>query len=253
MTRSPLLRIVVAAVLVLPLLTPVAAAAPAAPVAPATSEIRFTTSDGVELQATLRGEGPLAPRPVIVEFSPYGPGSATLDPGPDFNLLLVEIRGTGRSDGQFDALGPRTQLDVVEVLDWACGQEWSDGRLGLNGFSASAITIYNSLHHGLPCVKGAVMKSGTYELYRDLLYPGGVQNLVPIAAVLGAIGAASAAQGLGRLDDPATILDVLQGQLSSVTEGRAHPTQDEFWLERGFRGDVNDASPSRRVQLRPSS
>src|SRR3954447_8270383 len=131
---------------------------------------RFTASDGISLQTTISGEGPLAPRPVIVEFSPYGRGSGTLDPGPAYNSLLVQIRGTGDSDGRFDALGPRTQADVAELLRWACDQPWSDGRLGLNGFSASAITIYNSLHRSLPCVRAAVLKSGTFDLYRDLIW-----------------------------------------------------------------------------------
>ena len=90
--------------------------------------MRFAASDGVSLQTTLTGEAPLAPRPTIVEFSPYGRGIATFDAGPDYNYLLVQIRGTGDSDGRFDALGPRTQADVAEVLRWACDQPWSDGR-----------------------------------------------------------------------------------------------------------------------------
>src|SRR5204863_2152028 len=125
--------------------------------APASQDTRFTASDGVTLQTTISGEAPLVARPTVVEFSPYGDNSGTLDPGPAYNTLLVQIRGTGDSDGSFDALGPRTQRDVSEVLRWACRQPWSDGRLGLNGFSASAITIYNSLHRRLPCVKAAVM------------------------------------------------------------------------------------------------
>src|SRR4051794_21545288 len=107
---------------------------------------RVAMSDGVTVQATVTGEAPLTARPTIVEFSPYGPGSGTTQDGPAYNYLLFQIRGTGDSDGRFDALGPRTQQDVAEALDWACHQPWSDGRLGLNGFSASAITVYNSLH-----------------------------------------------------------------------------------------------------------
>lgn len=163
------------------LIVAVAAMAAASPASAArvTESPRFMVSDGVSLQTTLTGEAPIVPRPTIVEFSPYGRGTGTVDAGPDFNHLLVQIRGTGDSDGRFDALGPRTQADVAEVLSWACGQPWSNGALGINGFSASAITIYNSLHQPLPCVKAAVLKSGTFELYRDLLYPGGVSNLVP--------------------------------------------------------------------------
>jgi predicted acyl esterase len=202
-----------------------------------TVSARAAASDGVTLQTTLTGEAPLAPRPVIVEFSPYGRNSGTFDAGPDFNHLLVQIRGTGDSHGSFDALGPRVQQDVADVLAWACHQPWSSGVLGLNGFSASAITVYNSLHLPLPCVKAAVLKSGTFELYRDLLSPGGISNLIPGAAVLGAIGGLTIAQGADR--DPATIGDAAAGDLLTGLNVLAHPNLDWWWRERGFRGDVN--------------
>jgi hypothetical protein len=162
----------------------------------------FTASDGVELRATLTGVAPLEPRPVIVELNPYGRDSGTLDPGPAYNFLLVQIRGTGDSHGRFDALGPRSQRDVADVLGWACEQPWSTGELGLNGFSASAIVIYNSLHLELPCVTGAVLRSGTFDLYRDLIYPGGIRNLVPAAAVLLLIGGGTLVQAPDHLGDP---------------------------------------------------
>lgn len=198
---------------------------------------RFTATDGVELQTTLTGAAPLTRRPVVVEFSPYGRASGTFDAGPAYNHLLVQIRGTGDSDGRFDALGPRTQADVAEVMGWACGKEWSDGNLGLNGFSASAITIYNSLHQPLPCLKGMVLKSGTHELYRDLLMPGGVSNVVPGAVVLFGIGGITLSQSQDR--DPATYLDALLGTVNSGMSFLQHPTLDAWWRERGFRGDVN--------------
>lgn len=197
----------------------------------------FVASDGVALQTTLTGEAPLAARPTIVEFSPYGRDSGTLDAGPAYNHLLVQIRGTGDSHGSFDVLGPRTQQDVAESLAWACRQPWSDGDLGLNGFSASAITIYNALHLELPCVKAAVLKSGTHELYRDLLTPGGVSNIVPGTVVLAGIGGIALSQGADR--DPSTILDAASGILRSGTDVLQHPTLDGWWRERGFRGDVN--------------
>src|SRR3954454_6253461 len=215
------------------------AAAPAN-ATPVIKDARFTAKDGVELQTTITGEGSLRPRPTIVEFSPYGRNSGTLDAGTAFNHLLVQIRGTGDSDGQFDALGPRTQADVVEVLRWACHQPWSNGRLGLNGFSASAITVYNSLHRRLPCVKAAVLKSGTWELYRDLLSPGGISNFAPGAGVLALIGAPALAQGGDRLGrDPESGADTFQGLLNAGLSDLQHPTLDSWWRRRGFRGDVN--------------
>lgn len=204
-------------------------------------DARFTASDGVSLATTVSGQAPLSARPTVVEFSPYGRNSGTLDPGPAYNFLLVQIRGTGDSDGKFDALGPRTQQDVHEVLAWACRQPWSDGNLALNGFSASAITIYNSLHLDLPCVRAAVLKSGTWELYRDLLWPGGVSNAVPGLGVLGLIGAPATEQLPDRLQRaPQTAPNVAAGLFGAGIEGGVvHTTLDRWWRQRGFRGDVN--------------
>ncbi|TXL62694.1 CocE/NonD family hydrolase [Aeromicrobium terrae] len=217
--------------------TPAAAADPE----PTAQSIRFTTSDGVSLQTTLFSSDPSVPRPTVVEFSPYGNNSQTVTPSAGTNVLLVQIRGTGSSDGQFDALGPRNQADVPEVLQWACEQPWSNGSLGINGFSASAIIIYNSMHQQLPCVKAMVLKSGTFELYRDLLVPGGVSNIVPGAGVILLIGAPALLQGAERLErNPASSLDVLSGLfLAGLNAGLLHPTLDDFWKKRRFRGDVN--------------
>ena len=215
-----------------------AAAPAAAQAAPTTAQERFVASDGVSLQATITGEAPLTARPLIVEFSPYGRNSGTFNAGPAYNHVLLQIRGTGDSNGSFDALGPRTQQDVAEALAWACARPWSDGRIGLNGFSASAITIYNSLHRALPCVRTMVLKSGTFELYRDLIYPGGISNLVPSAGVLALIGVPTLAQSADR--DPLTGAEVLAGMVQTGLDGFLHSSLDGFWRERGFRGNAND-------------
>jgi predicted acyl esterase len=216
--------------------TPAVATEPA----PVQQQLTFTASDGVQLRATLTGTGSIAPRPTVVEFSPYGRNSGTLAVGPAYNTLLIQIRGTGDSDGSFDALGPRTQNDVREVVQWACRQPWSTGRLAINGFSASAITIYNSLHQQFPCVQAMVLRSGTYSLYRDLLMPGGISNLGPAAGVMLLIGAPALAQSPDRINDPSSGLGVLLGLLSAGLEGGfGHPTLDGWWQDRQFRGNAN--------------
>ncbi len=209
--------------------------------APVVVEQTFTASDGIDLATTLTSPGPVEARPTVVEFSPYGETSRTLEVSDDYNYLLVQIRGTGSSDGSFDALGPRSQTDVVEVLEWACAQPFSDGNLALNGFSASAIVLYHSWHQELPCVRAAILKSGTHELYRDLLVPGGIENLVPGAGVLALIGAPALLQSGDRVDDPASGLSVIQGMFESgLNAGLLHPTLDAWWQQRGWRGDAND-------------
>jgi putative CocE/NonD family hydrolase len=229
------------AVLLIALLSIGGLAATGADAAQISQDFRVPMDDGVTLQATLSGESPIGRRPVIVEFSPYGPGSITTADGPAYNYVLVQDRGTGDSDGQFDALGPRSQQDMAEVLQWACHQPWSNGRLGLNGFSASAISVYNALHLKLPCVQTAVLRSGTYELYRDLLWPGGVSNAIPGLGVLGLIGEPAVQEGPNRLlRAPLTSFDTAIGLTDAgLQAGQEHQTLDDWWQQRGFRGEVN--------------
>jgi predicted acyl esterase len=211
-----------------------------------TQDLRVPMDDGVELLVRLGGRGPLVdghlpPRPVIAEFSPYGPGCCTEYGGPEVNHLQVHIRGTGDSDGSFDALGPRSQDDLVQVMRWACEQPWSNGRLGLWGFSASAIVTYNSLHQQIPCLEAAVLGSGTHELYRDLLYPGGIPNGLPALGVYGLIGAPAMAllpDRLGRA--PLSLVDLAEGFANTFVDYNLHPSLDGWWRERGMRGDAND-------------
>ncbi|MCZ4500259.1 MAG: hypothetical protein JWQ74_2814 [Marmoricola sp.] len=207
-----------------------------------TKAVRITTYDGLSLAGAVTGQAPLAPRPTVVEFTPYGAGGASFTAGPEYNYLTVQVRGTGDSDGAFDVLGPQSQKDVVTALTWACAQPWSNGDLALAGFSASAIILFNSLHQALPCVKAMVLRSGTFELYRDLLMPGGVPNSVPGLVVLAGIGGLALAQGPQRIArNPSSALDVITGLVTSgLNAGLLHPTLDSFWAERGFRGNANN-------------
>lgn len=236
--RRPLVAAVSVAALALTALLPISGSQAATTKTP----VRITSTDGTSLAATLASPDLTTPRPTVVEFTPYGEGGAAFTVGPEYNYLTVQVRGTGDSDGSFDVLGPDSQKDVVASLQWACQQPWSNGDLALAGFSASSIIIFNSLHQQLPCVKAAVLRSGTFELYRDLLSPGGVPNSVPGLAVLAGIGGLALAQGQQRLSrNPASVVDVITGLISSgFNAGLLHPTLDKFWAERGFRGNVNN-------------
>ncbi|WP_232678166.1 CocE/NonD family hydrolase [Nocardioides sp. R-C-SC26] len=217
----------------------------ATPASQAEVRMRIAMGDGVTLAATLDGASgapvALPARPTVVEFTPYGALGASYDVPGDYHYLVVQIRGTGDSNGSFDALGPRSQRDVVEALRWACDQPWSNGRLAVAGFSASAIMIFNSLHQDLPCVEAAVLRSGTFELYRDLLVPGGIPNTAAGLAVLAMIGAPALMAAPDRLRrDPLSGLAAVYGMAyAGFHAGLLHPTLDAWWRERGFRGDVN--------------
>lgn len=224
----------------------------AAGAATVTQPLTFTTSDGAQLRAYVSGEGDLRARPLVVEFSPYaetsfaqqfaGPASFGGSFSAAYNYLIVNQRGTGLSTGVWGAEGPHDQRDVADVLAWACHQPWSDGHIGLYGFSASAIAVYNSLHLPLACVDAASLMAGTADLYRDLLYPGGISNIGPGAVVgltVGGLLLGSAPSGVQQGESPVSQLQAGIGLATLSAEILAHPTEDSFWDARTQRPDVN--------------
>ena len=95
--------------------------------------------------------------PVIMEISPYHGTIATRigdrifpDPkGADgkplgltgyfaprgYAVVMVDLRGTGRSQGCLDHLGPNDAKDIRAIVEWAAEQPWSNGRVGITGHS----------------------------------------------------------------------------------------------------------------------
>jgi uncharacterized protein len=52
-----------------------------------------------------------------------------------YAVVFVDLRGTGRSEGCLDHMGPKDQSDSKEIVEWAAKQKWSNGRVGMTGHS----------------------------------------------------------------------------------------------------------------------
>jgi putative CocE/NonD family hydrolase len=217
-------------------LLPARAAAPTM----VTRELSFTADDGVVLHATIGGADTIIRRPLIIEDSPYAPGCCNAFAGPSYNYIEMDWRGTGRSGGTWSTTGARDQQDLSEFVGWACHQSWSDGRIGLYGFSASAIIAYNSMHLPMPCVNAAALMAGGVDLYRDLFYIGGVPNGGPGLVVFGSIaGAWTGELPLRVQQQPASIPAGVQGYVAAAPTVAQNPTEDAYWQDRTFKGDLD--------------
>ncbi len=147
--------------------------------------------------------------------------------------VVVDTRGTGRSEGEWTAFGPIEQADYYPTVDWAATQSFSDGRVALYGASLLAITALITAEKQHPAVKAAFPIVPMADGYRDIVFTGGQVNVGFIPLWLALV------TGLSVLDfsfyqDPA---EALQAELEHVLGAVANfqvPT-----LLRAVAGDPN--------------
>ena len=91
--------------------------------------------------------------------------------------VLANVRGSGCSSGEFDVFSWRSALDGKHVIDeWIAKQPWSNGDVVVFGHSYSGLTGM-MVASTRPDHLRAVSASGLFgDLYRDIVYPGGVSN-----------------------------------------------------------------------------
>ncbi|WP_435824512.1 CocE/NonD family hydrolase [Nocardia rhamnosiphila] len=208
-------------------------------------DVPITMSDGTVLRADIHrpagsdGRPTETPLPVVVVMTPYakqasvpvaGSGAAAGQMGVTSELVrsgyvevVVDVRGTGASQGLWDVLGPREQDDTVEVIDWASRQSWSDGTVGMTGASYLGIAAVQAAAHRAPALKAILPIVPGSDLFRDIVGTGGAIGAGFMPLWLGMINAskwipdsAALAQGRGdprwladRLADPATLVPEL--------------------------------------------
>ncbi|MEV0947748.1 CocE/NonD family hydrolase [Rhodococcus sp. NPDC049939] len=90
-----------------------------------------------------------------------------------YTQVVVDARGTGFSQGEWQALGPVEQRDSVEVIDWMSKQSWSDGQVGMAGVSYSAVNSLQAAGHRPPALKAIFPTEPGDDLLRDIVGTGG--------------------------------------------------------------------------------
>ncbi|MFZ2172814.1 MAG: CocE/NonD family hydrolase [Rhodococcus sp. (in: high G+C Gram-positive bacteria)] len=90
-----------------------------------------------------------------------------------YTQVVVDARGTGFSQGEWQALGPVEQQDSVEIIDWMSKQPWSDGKVGMGGVSYSGINSLQAAGHQPPALKAIFPTEPGDDLLRDIVGTGG--------------------------------------------------------------------------------
>jgi hypothetical protein len=137
--------------------------------------------DGVRLAATLYRPDAVKPGqrlPVLFEYLPYRKDDGTL--AGDYPLYAymaahgyvgarVDIRGTGRSEGRPPAreYSEQEQQDGVEVIAWLARQPWSNGSVGMWGWSWGGFNAIQIAARRPPGLKAILPGEATEDLFQD--------------------------------------------------------------------------------------
>lgn len=150
-------------------------------------------SDGTQIAVNVRmpdGHQEGTRYPAIFEMSGYDGGSADGDDPTggqgsrglthmfegQYVTVHASVRGTGCSEGEFDLFSWRSALDGREVIEWMARQPWSNGEVGIYGHSYGGITGFMVAATQPPSLEAVSVSGLIDDLYRGIVYPGGVSN-----------------------------------------------------------------------------
>jgi hypothetical protein len=204
-------------------------------------------SDGVSLAGDLFLPDAAGPFPAVVSYYPYRKddiigahfyqaNSYLAERG--YASLLVDFRGLGGSEGVFwEEFDAREGSDGAEIVEWAAGQPWCDGEVGVWGMSYGGTTALQMAAARPPHLRAALAMNGNIDLYHELVYPGGC--LCPIEE-LGTWGPSMIASSLLpplHQDPEGRWYGVWLERLATLPRPmvfpfQEHPAHDEWWQSK---------------------
>jgi predicted acyl esterase len=199
----------------------------------------ITAKDGVELAAAVylpEGKGHF---PTLFAASPYrfdnnvapampiflwretGPIDYYLSHG--YAFVHLDVRGTGRSGGEYRYMCEAEQRDLYDVIVWITQQAWSNGKVGGIGQSYYArMQWFMGIQNppGLACI---APYDGNVDTYRSSAYTGGIPGAFPSTWYN------STTRNINQYPASGPSRFIAWDYVGAVKQ---HNTYDEFWKQR---------------------
>jgi len=120
--------------------------------------------------------------PALMYATSYRREFARLISSPDivkqgYALVLLDVYGTGSSEGGWEVMSDREIQDIVWIIDsWIPEQEWSNGKVGMYGPSYMGLATLHSAGRNPEHLKAIFPQMVTGDIYRDIFLQGGIYN-----------------------------------------------------------------------------
>lgn len=192
------------------------------------NEVAIPMSDETVLRAKVLRPAAPGRYPVIVTQTPYNKATP-LGAANEYLVkrgyvhVVVDVRGTGSSEGSWDSFGPAEQADGPEIVAWTRRQPWSNGKVGLFGASYMGLTqLYTAAQQpkGLKAIFPVVPLA---DGYRDIVFSGGQVNVSFIPLWLGLVSAGGVVPP-ALVDPAASPAEQVQNLLITVNTLLSHVT-----------------------------
>lgn len=86
--------------------------------------------------------------------------------------VIVNVRGTGGSDGTYGFMDGQERRDLYDVVEWAATQPWCDGNVGMVGISAFAIAQFQAAVERPPHLRAVFPVAATLDSYEAVYHRG---------------------------------------------------------------------------------
>ena len=157
---------------------------------PKPREVKIRVHDGVEIAVALYMPEGAGPFPALLAASPYRYDNNILPASPQFlwretgpiGFYLqrgyvyahMDVRGCGKSGGEFRLLDRNEQKDLYDVIEWLGRQPWSNRKVGGIGQSYFCMLQWWMAIQKPPALACIAAIDGLADPYRASVYQGGI-------------------------------------------------------------------------------
>lgn len=105
----------------------------------------------------------------------------------DYAIANVDPRGVGHSEGDVNCFGTQDARDGHDFIEWVAQQPWCNGKVGMGGNSAVAMSQWRIAAECPPHLACIAPWEGTSDIYRESIFEGGIPAISFNEFIVGSI------------------------------------------------------------------